>query len=137
MVGAMIDKVGLAVIRDGKLLLVRNAGTEKLLMPGGRREKAESDVEALVREIGEELSCAVIPSTLQFVGTFDDVAANDPGRFVQIRLYTGELAGNPAPSAEVAEIVWFDVRFDDNSRLSQIVRRWIIPGLTALGALPG
>lgn len=132
---SVIDKVGLAVIRDRKLLLVRNAGTTKLLIPGGRREDNETDAEVLAREIREELACDIVMPSLLFMAVYSDVAANDPGRTVTIRLYLGELTGTLVPSAEVAEVVWFDPVVDDASRLSPIVRHQIVPHLVSRGFL--
>jgi 8-oxo-dGTP pyrophosphatase MutT (NUDIX family) len=51
-----IEKAGLLVIRDGRVLLCRKRrGTPLLILPGGKREAGESDIECLVRELREEL----------------------------------------------------------------------------------
>lgn len=125
----VIDKVGLAVLRLGRLLLVRNVGTEKLLLPGGRRETGESDETTLSREIREELNCRLLTETIEFLGSYSDRAVNDPGSIVTIRLYRGIIDGEPVASSEIAEIVWFDLSLDDRSRLSPIIQRKILPTL--------
>lgn len=137
MASAMIDKVGIAVIRQGRILLVRNTSTDKLLLPGGRREAGETDIRTLQRELREELACDLLLSYLQFIGTFCDDAANDPGQTVAIRLYAGELYGEIRASSEVDEIVWFDPLTDNVKRLSQIVRNQILPALAERGLLSG
>ena len=50
-----------ALIRDedGRVLLVRKRGTAAFMQPGGKRDPGESDIQALARELGEELGCRV------------------------------------------------------------------------------
>jgi 8-oxo-dGTP pyrophosphatase MutT (NUDIX family) len=56
-----IISVVAALIRDpdGRVLLVRKRGTEAFMQPGGKRDVGESDVDALSREIAEELGCGL------------------------------------------------------------------------------
>lgn len=123
-----IDKVGVAVLREGRILLVRNADTRWLLVPGGRREGDETDTETLRREIREELGCTLDAGSVHWLGEFSDSAANDPGRTVRIRLYGGEIRGTAVCQSEVAEVVWHQLDQDDE-RLSAIVRSQILPFL--------
>jgi 8-oxo-dGTP pyrophosphatase MutT (NUDIX family) len=51
------------VIRDGKVILVRNERDEWEL-PGGKLELSESPKECLAREIAEELQLAIKPETI-------------------------------------------------------------------------
>lgn len=125
-----INKIGLAVIRDGRLLVVRNSGTKLFLMPGGRVEPYDAnEVAALSREIEEELACALVSQGLRYLGVFSDIAANDPGRVVQIKLYMGEIDGVPKVSSEIEEMLWFDLLDTDRSQLSPIVANKIVPFL--------
>ena len=53
--------VGAAVVRDGRVLASRRTGPPELAgfweFPGGKVEPGESDEQALVRELAEELGC--------------------------------------------------------------------------------
>lgn len=52
-------------IKDRKVLFLRAHGKDIPYMPGGKREAGESDEDALVREIKEELSLDLLPETIK------------------------------------------------------------------------
>ena len=58
-----VSVVGAAIIRGGQVLASRRTGPPRLAgmweFAGGKVEDGESDVEALVRELREELGCEV------------------------------------------------------------------------------
>lgn len=73
----------------------------------GKRETGETDQQALVREIKEELEVELVAETLEYYGTFMAQAHGKPeGVMVRIACYTGEFKGEPRPSTEIAELVW-------------------------------
>lgn len=53
------EKLAWILIRQGRVLMTRNQGRELFYFPGGMREPGESDAQALVREIDEELQAAI------------------------------------------------------------------------------
>ena len=67
--------VGVAIVQDGKLLIVTRAPEEDVFpnhqeIPGGGVEKHESLLEALAREMREETSLE-IASVIAYLGTMD------------------------------------------------------------------
>ena len=62
-IGKLIDVVGAAIVRDGKVLCARRGNGKSLAgyweFPGGKVRPGESRREALRREIEEELLCEV------------------------------------------------------------------------------
>ena len=61
-------RVGVALIFDGKVLLVKNfIARDTWRLPGGGIEKNEQPMEASVREIREELGLVIDPEKLKFV----------------------------------------------------------------------
>ena len=65
-----IDKIAWIRLEDGKILSTRSHGKEVFYIPGGKREPGETDVQALVREIREELDVAIAPGSATHAGTF-------------------------------------------------------------------
>ncbi len=118
----MIYKIGLAVIRKKRLLLVKKKGLEDLILPGGKPEKGETRIGALKRELLEELK--VIVDSARYVGFFEDVAAGK-NETVRIFLYLGELKGKPRPSAEISGIKWYGLK--SRLLLSPVLKNKIVP----------
>jgi 8-oxo-dGTP pyrophosphatase MutT (NUDIX family) len=128
-----IHKAGLIVVRKGRVLLCRKKrGHGMLILPGGKIERGETAIECIAREVREELGPLKVRGA-KFLGTYVDRAA-DPGRTVRIELYRGELSGEPAPHAEIGELVWFDAG-EDWSRLAPSLRNRIMPDLVKRGVV--
>src|SRR6516165_10072820 len=102
-----ILKVGLAVTDMDRLLVVRKKGTSSYILPGGKPENGESDLQALAREIEEELGCQLNPATIVFLGCFSDTAAEMANTRVTVRLYGAQLLGDPSPRSEIETLKWF------------------------------
>lgn len=100
-----IDKVAWLHIRDRKVLGVRSKGKDTFFTPGGKREASETDEQALLREIKEELSIDLVPSTITYLNTFTAQAYGKPeGVMVQIRCYKGHYTGNMSANSEIEEL---------------------------------
>ena len=65
-----IDKLAWLYIRNGKLLSARSKNKALFYLPGGKRELGESDEQALIREIQEEISVNLIANSINYAGTF-------------------------------------------------------------------
>ncbi|NYI04992.1 TIGR00730 family Rossman fold protein [Allostreptomyces psammosilenae] len=96
-------------VRDGRLLLVRTRGRDAFYLPGGKLEPDESPVEAVRREVREELGVLLDPDGLREAFTLTAPAHGRPGQQVRMTCFTGPVAaGEPAPGREVEELVWAD-----------------------------
>ena len=135
---ADFNKVGVLIMRGDRLLLCRkNRDTSKLILPGGRIEAGESDLECLARELREELG-EVALRNVEYVGTYEDRAALDDPTVVKtlrIALYRGDLVGEPTPASEITGFVWFGPE-SDVAELTPIFVNRILPDLLTRGILP-
>ena len=122
-----IEKIGLATIDDGCLLVVRKRKSGVFILPGGKPERNERDLVALAREIDEELGCSVERPVLS--GVFKDVAADNGNAAIVVRLYTGVLIGAPSPQSEIEEIAWLDLKRPDFLPLAPSIVNYIVPHL--------
>ena len=104
-----IDKLAWIEVRDRKVLGTLSYGKDKWYIPGGKREEGESDHEALMREIKEELNVDLIAQTIEYYGTFKAQAHGKPeGVFVQMTCFTVKYEGTLCPSSEIEKIAWFN-----------------------------
>ncbi|SDO20845.1 NUDIX domain-containing protein [Afipia sp. GAS231] len=130
-----IVKVGLAVLHKNRLLLVRKRGGKSYILPGGKPEAGENDVEALYREIDEELGCSMNGESLVFLGAFSDTAADLIDTIVVVRLYCAQLVGAPNPKSEIECITWFSPEQDCDVTLAPSIQNHILPFLRSTGRL--
>lgn len=104
-----IDKLAFIFIKDKKILVTLSKGKDAWYIPGGKRENQESDIEALTREVREELSVNLKPETINYYGTFKAQAHGKPiGIKVQMTCYTANFEGAFKASNEIEKIDFFD-----------------------------
>lgn len=123
-----INKIGLVIIQDKKVLLVRKKNTDKLIIPGGKIRPNEEYSVNLRREIQEELSTGINLKSLKYLDYFEEKAEFESNHLLKMHLYQGELMAEPLASSEIEEIVWFG-KNDDFSKLSNVLKKLIIPYL--------
>lgn len=90
----------------GRTLLVRKRGTQAFMQPGGKIEPGEPAVQALVRELQEELGLVIEPQQALFLGEFSAPAANEPGFEVHCQLFEVVTDAPVVPAAEIEEVIW-------------------------------
>lgn len=119
MVMHTIDKIAWIHIEDRKVLSTRSANSSVWFLPGGKRDPLENDMEALTREIKEELDVELDLSKLHYVGVFEAQAANHAaGVKVKMSCYSTAYFGNLKASSEIAEISFFSMK--DLGRVSPV-----------------
>ena len=129
-----IKKIGAAILKDNKVLVVKEHGWKKFGFPGGTIKPDEKDAECLKREIREELDTEVKRGSLEYLGRFQDTAMNEPGTIIEIKLFKVETEGSLKKTPDVEEMFWFG-KNDDMSKLGPIDRNHLIPELIKRGLI--
>lgn len=103
--------VSAAIIRDGKVLVVRRARPPaygRFTLPGGVVEAGETLAEAAIREVAEETGLAIVPVGL--AGHREAIMRDAEGRverhFVILCFAAHWRGGEPVLNAELAEARW-------------------------------
>ena len=105
--------VSAAIIRDGKVLIVRRARPPAgglYTLPGGGVEVGETLIEAVDREVREETALAIEPVAL--AGYREAITRDNDGRierhFVILPFAAWWIAGEPMLNDELSEAMWLD-----------------------------
>jgi len=112
---------------DGRTLLVRKRGTQAFMQPGGKIDADEQPLQALARELNEELGLTIDPAQARFLGEFSAPAANEPGHVVQAQLFLLSIDVEVTPAAEIEEVLWIDPATDGDVLLAPLTRDLILP----------
>ncbi len=105
----IIDKLSLLYVKDRKVLFVRSRGKDTFYTVGGKREVGETDEQALIREIKEEINVDLIPSTIKYLHTVEDQAhGKEDETLVKLTCYTANFDGVITPASEIEELAWLD-----------------------------
>ncbi|MGP4019214.1 NUDIX hydrolase [Saccharopolyspora sp. 5N708] len=122
----LIRAVGLVRFVDRRLLLVRADYQIAFYLPGGKIDPGETEVQALHREVREELGVGMVGA--EFFGRYvTDAVGQGDGVRVELSCYAGELDGLPRPAAEIAELAWL-------TRAEYLSHRVTAPAIVALFA---
>lgn len=114
-----IDKLAFIELQNRKVLETKSRGKDTWYIPGGKREEGESDAEALIREIKEELSVDIDPRSMVLYGVFEAEAHGKAvGTIVRMTCYMATYTGDLKPNAEVEMMDWFS--FAQKSQTSPV-----------------
>ena len=131
---AVIEALAWVHVRDGRLLCVLPEGSDRLYLPGGKREPGESDEQAVARETLEEVSVVLRPGTFHRVAVIDQEAhGRPPGTRVRLLCYGAEHDGEIVPDNEILETAW--ISYAERERCAPAIRD-LVELLHARGELP-
>jgi 8-oxo-dGTP diphosphatase len=121
-------RIAAALIDDGagRMLLVRKRGTGAYMQAGGKIEPGESALDALLRELSEEIGLIPVIAPV-YLGRFHAVAANEPGRTVEAELFHLSTPHLPTIAAEIAEARWVAISDAHLLALAPMTRDHVLP----------
>ena len=115
----IIDKLAWIQLKDKSILSTKSYGKDKYYIPGGKRENGETDEQALLREIKEELNVDLNKDTLKKIGIFEAQAHGHPqGTIVKMTCYMAEFSGDPEPHSEIEEVIW--LKYADMDKIAEV-----------------
>ena len=125
---------GIAVNEQGEMLMVRKRGTAAFMLPGGKPGAGEAAIDALVREVGEELDCGIDRTACRSLGVYRAAAANEPGFTVEAELFAITLVGDAKPWGEIDSMLWVDPDGELPDPIALLAREHALPQARLLKA---
>lgn len=135
----MIDHIAALIFnRDGKLLVLRKKtpnNRKECILPGGKREKGESDEQTLRRELLEELGVEI--DSLTYYKQYLDKAIFEEGQDFQQTTYITKLKSNNIEvKNEIKEALWIQSNYENIGIIcNPTLKLKIIPDLIKDGYL--
>lgn len=129
----MIDHIAALIFnKDGQLLVLRKKTVDnrkECILPGGKREKNESDEQTLRRELLEELGVEI--KELNYYKQYLDKAIFEEGEDFQQTTYITKLKSNNIDVRnEIKESLWIDLNYEEKGILcNPTLKLKIIPDL--------
>ncbi|OHA26523.1 MAG: hypothetical protein A3C06_03020 [Candidatus Taylorbacteria bacterium RIFCSPHIGHO2_02_FULL_46_13] len=131
-----LHKVGGILLKERKLLICRTKGKKSFIAPGGKLKKGEGVIQALQRELKEELSISVLDSDISEFGVFYAPAAEDEKNILRMDVFlVKRWEGALKPSSEIDEIAWISTNFPETMSIGSIFEHQVIPRLKQRGMI--
>lgn len=106
-----LPTAGLIAIKNNKLLLAFSKNKKAWYLPGGKIDRSESSLEALQREIQEELNIKLAPNRLEYYGHVSAQAYGEASNIIMKQdCFLYELNETIRPSNEIADVKYFDLK---------------------------
>lgn len=127
-----IHKVGGILIQNRRLLVCRAKGKEHFIAPGGKIEVGETALQALQRELTEELSIHVEESQFKPFGVFEAQAAGAESKKIRMEVFlVSEWHGEVKGAHEIEALAWVSSLNEEKLKLGSIFEHEVIPRLKA------
>ncbi|MDS4024529.1 NUDIX domain-containing protein [Staphylococcus capitis] len=123
----MIKKVAAVIIKNDCILSVsKKKAPNFYMLPGGKYEGTENDIEALSRELREELNVTI--SKMEFFGDYEDISMLENEKLF-LRTYITEINGEPYPDNEIHNVKWIPIHANCNTEIGSGIAKFVIPKL--------
>lgn len=122
----LLPTAGLIIVKEKRLLLAFSNNKQAFYLPGGKVDAGETAIQALIREIGEEMNLAILPDELTF---FMHITAPAFGESKEIIMeqdcFIYDLQSPLTPGAEIGELRFFSFR-------EYLEEKHLVPGVIIL-----
>jgi DNA polymerase III epsilon subunit-like protein/8-oxo-dGTP pyrophosphatase MutT (NUDIX family) len=118
---------GILTDSDGRTLLVRKRGTTSFMQAGGKIEQGESALDALRRELREELGLELDPDHTEYLGSFRAEAANEPNTVIRAEVFALTTDGMVGATGEIEELLWIETANPPGVDLAPLTRDTVLP----------
>lgn len=123
----MIKKVAAVIIKNDCILSVsKKKAPNFYMLPGGKYEGTENDIEALSRELREELNVTI--SKMEFFGDYEDISMLENEKLF-LRTYITEINGEPHPDNEIHNVKWIPIHANCNTEIGSGIAKFVISKL--------
>ncbi|VED33586.1 MutT domain containing protein [Staphylococcus warneri] len=122
----MIKCVCLVEETEDQILLVQVRHREKYYFPGGKIDEGETQLQALKRELKEELKLELSDEELSYIGTVVGKAYPQENMLTELNGYRATVPinwDNIHTDNEITDIKWFDK--NDSEHIAPAVLIWI------------
>lgn len=104
-----LHTAGLIVVKDRKLLLAFSKNKRAWYLPGGKIDAGETALEAVRREVQEELNILIPEEELVWYYHITAPAFGEVDLMMEQDCFLHELRQEVVPSAEIGEVRYFDM----------------------------
>ncbi len=118
---------GIVTDSEGRTLLVRKRGTNAFMQAGGKIERGESALDALTRELREEIGLELDPDSTEFLGSYRAEAANEPDTVIRAEVFALTSSSEPVVGAEIEELRWIESIESAGVELAPLTRDTVLP----------
>jgi DNA polymerase-3 subunit epsilon len=122
-------RIAAAIVTDpqGRCLLVRKSGSSVFMQAGGKLEPGESALDALTRELKEELDIELDESSAEYLGVYRAEAAHEEKTIVSAAVFALETSAEVQPHGEIEELLWIDRLDSIPVELAPLTRDELLP----------
>ncbi len=125
-----IHKAGGVLVKNRRALAVRShKDREHFLIPGGKIEAGETVLEALQRELEEELRIQIEIGQVSHIGSFSSSLDTRTGEITIEAFMINNWRGEPVANSEIAELYWCDSQNSAGVKLGSVFEKQILPWL--------
>lgn len=130
-----VYKIGAIIIKDRKLLVVKEKNLDLLISPGGKPEGNETPQKTLRRELKEELN--VEPISIKPWREFNsETASKENYDWITMDAYFVEIDGKIKPSSEIEDFYWIGKDYKQkNIKLAPLLEKHIVPKLIEMNLI--